>query len=465
MSQSEWQQVRTYVDHLGHRVVLEQYVTPDYEPDPNHIIPIQVYSLVPLDNDHDNLRRYLMQSFWNDEVKPLFEIYSYCPPNDFTCIEHNRIEIARRKQQYQSGVENPLPLIPQFIRPDDYSTVGFCVLLRSHSYRLGYVEDSDKLAKLGEGPDLLYFNRSYSSTCKYVDEVQRGSEDGESLSPEGFELAIQRVMDQIYVGQILMIDIFNGVSPPPERYALDIDEGEIPSSDLPSEEQIRDQLGLETSVCGFSLHPEFQVSQDANIVTVTNTPEGKTPDIQYLVHALFLGSIRDTAGPSLLESTARLFTASIFSHLPANKTLTLKFFIPNSPSLSAVRPAQNEVLEILFRQTQQEDRENPFPIGALHNISTGDDRTPTSKRITPQIPEKHIITGQGRFCELFRLFTIVLDRAKFVSEAGVYFYMAHLVGSENPDPSMEDAPDDTQVVRCVDMSTVARRLGVVVLDG
>ena len=465
MSQSEWQQVRTYADHLGHRVVLEQYVTPDYEPDPDHIIPIQVYSLVPLDDDHKNLRRYLMQSFWDDEVKPLFEIYSYCPPDDFACIEHNRIEIARRKQQHRSGVENPLPLIPRFIRPDDYSTVGFCVLLRSHSYRLGYVEDSDELAKLGEGPDLLYFNRSFSSTRSYVDEAQRESEDDESLSSEGFELATQRVTDQIYIGQILMIDILNGVGPTPERYALDVDEGETPSSDLPSEEQIRDQLGLETSVGGFSLHPEFQVSQDANIVTVTNTPEGKTPDIQYLVHALFLSSIRDTAGPSLLESTARLFTASMFSHLPANKTLTLKFFIPNSPSLSAIRPAQNEVLEILSRQTQEEDRENSFPIGALHNISTGDDQPPTSKRITPQIPEKHIITGQGRFCELFRLFTVVLDRAKFVSEAGVYFYMAYLDGSENPDPSMQDAPDDTQVVRGVDMSTVAGRLGVVVLDG
>lgn len=43
--------------------------------------------------------------------------------------------------------------------------------------------------------------------------------------------------------------------------------------------------------------------------------------------------------------------------------------------------------------------------------------------------------------------------------------MAYLDGSENPDPSMQDAPDDTQVVRGVDMSTVAARLGVVVLDG
>ena len=46
--ESGWQQVRTYADHLGHRVVLEQYVVPD--PEPDHLVPIQVYSLVPLDS-------------------------------------------------------------------------------------------------------------------------------------------------------------------------------------------------------------------------------------------------------------------------------------------------------------------------------------------------------------------------------------------------------------------------------
>ena len=34
--EDDWQQVRTYADHLGHRVVLEQYVEPDYPPDPTY---------------------------------------------------------------------------------------------------------------------------------------------------------------------------------------------------------------------------------------------------------------------------------------------------------------------------------------------------------------------------------------------------------------------------------------------
>ncbi|KAJ5987935.1 hypothetical protein N7481_003145 [Penicillium waksmanii] len=60
MEGSDWQQVRTYADHLGHRVVLEQYVVPD--PEPDHLVPIQVYSLVTLGDDHEKLREYLMQN-------------------------------------------------------------------------------------------------------------------------------------------------------------------------------------------------------------------------------------------------------------------------------------------------------------------------------------------------------------------------------------------------------------------
>lgn len=460
MSEKGWQQIRTYPDHLGHRVVLEQFVEPDFTPDPRHLVPIQVYSLVPLDADHQQLREYLMHSFMNEELKPLFEIYSYCPPDAFACIEHNRLEIAHRKQQHRSGVEYPPPLIPQFFHPGDDTPVGFCVLLRSHSYRLGYVEDWDELAEEGEGPDLLYFNRSFPSTRSGVDEAQSSSESG-NLSAEAFELSTERVMCQIDIGQIIMNDIFLNAGRPGLQYAMDVDEGEPPNSNPPSVEQIRDQLGQETSVGGFSLDPTFQVSRDADIVTVTNTPEGSTPDIQYLVHAMFLSSLRDTEGPSLLESTARLFTASIVSHLPVNKTLTLKFSIPNSPSWSSIRPAQTEYLS---HQTQERDQENPFPIGALHTFSAGDEQPPTAHRITPQQPEDTLLAAQRTLRTPFRMFAVVLDRAKFVSEAGIYFYMADWDASGDPDPDLEVCSYDTQVWRGVGISAIAERLGMVVLE-
>ncbi|KAL4778827.1 hypothetical protein BJX76DRAFT_362344 [Aspergillus varians] len=97
---SQWQQVYHYSDHLGHPVVLEEYVQPDWDPEPIHRVPIQVYSTAPLDQDHDKLCDYLLNSFNDEEMIPSFEVYSYCPPDSFACIEHQRCEIAYRKQQH-----------------------------------------------------------------------------------------------------------------------------------------------------------------------------------------------------------------------------------------------------------------------------------------------------------------------------------------------------------------------------
>lgn len=65
----------------------------------------------------------------------------------------------------------------------------------------------------------------------------------------------------------------------------------------------------------------------------------------------------------------------------------------------------------------------------------------------------------------YRLFTVVLDRTKFVSEAGFYFYIADFDLTGNPDPNLKVCPDDTMVLRGMDISTVAECLGVVALDG
>ncbi|KAJ5987934.1 hypothetical protein N7481_003144 [Penicillium waksmanii] len=339
----------------------------------------------------------------------MFEIYSYRPPDAFARIEHNRLEIARRKQQHRLGIENAPPLIPQFTGyPDKSIRIGLCVLIRSYSYRLGE-DDEDELAEAGEGPDMLYFNRSFSGTCRYH----------ENFSPEVFELTTERVKNQNDVGEIVVLDMFLGVGRAGTRDALDIDEGGPPSSDRLSEEEIRDQLSQETAVGGFSLDPVYRVTQDADIITVSNTTEGNISDIQYIVHALFLSSIRDTAGSSLLESTARLFTASIVPHLQANKTLTLKFFIPKSPTWTAIRPARTEVIEALSSESNQEgDQEDPFPIGALHTFYTGDEQSPaTIHRMAPQLSDAYFVPTEKPPRIPYRLFAVVLDRAKFVSEA------------------------------------------------
>lgn len=83
----------------------------------------------------------------------------------------------------------------------------------------------------------------------------------------------ERIVKRYNIGQILILDIFLKVGHPSLQYALEEDKGA--SSDPSPEEQIRDQLGQEIAVGGFSLDPSFQVSQDADIVSVTNTPDGR----------------------------------------------------------------------------------------------------------------------------------------------------------------------------------------------
>jgi hypothetical protein len=122
----------------------------------------------------------------------------------------------------------------------------------------------------------------------------------------------------------------------------------------------------------------------------------------------------------------------------------------------AIRPALAKVLS---------HQENTFPIGALHTFSAGDEQPPTAHRFTPQQSDKYFASAKGTASTLFRLFTVALDRAKFLSEAGVYFYMAGFDAFRDPNPYLQICPDDTQIFRGVDMSTSAGRMGIVVLDG
>ncbi|OQE12284.1 hypothetical protein PENVUL_c001G08374 [Penicillium vulpinum] len=410
MSASDWQQVRNYPDHLGHCVVLEQFVEPDYSPEPSHLVPIQVYSLVPLDADHQQFREYLMHSFIHEIFPELFHSSRFIP-------------ITR-------PMHSPASTIIGFFRPSNDTPVGFCILLRSHSYRIGYTEDRDELAGAGDDPGLLYFNRCFSNTRNHVVEALRSSDSEGELSPEALELSTERVMCQIDLGQIIMCDVFLNAGSPSLQYALDVDEGEPPDPNPPPEEQLHEQLDQEMSAGGFSLDPSFQVSQNADVVTITNTSEGNDPDMHYLVYAPFLSYLRNSV---------------------ANKILNLEFFIPESNSWSAIGPAHTEALS--HQQTN-------LPIGALHTFCASEDDLPAPHYISPQLPEESLSAARKMLRTPFRMFAVVLDRANFVSQAGIFFYMTNFDALNDPDLNLEVSPDDTQIRRGVGISEVARRLAM-----
>ncbi len=448
-----WQQVRHYKDHLGHPVVLEQNVDPGHEPAPSHLAPIQVYSLVPLEPDHEKVRDYLLGSFWNDEVMPLFEIYSYCPPDAFACIDHNRREIAFRKQQHRSGVENAPGLIPQFFRHcwDNEPPIGRCVLLRSHCYRLDY--DDDK-ASAG-GPDALNFTRTFSSTRSDVDDRQIPSYPPDGCFLERFELSTERITLREYVEQLVVLDMFLNSNPRGKLYfGMDIDEVNPPDSTPPSEEQIRDQLSQQTAVGGFTLDSSVQVAQDSDIVTVANTPKGADPDLQYLICVPFLSHLDSATATPLLENTARLFGSALQFHLPVPQTVNLIFSIPESHSnpWSGIRAAHDAVIT---------SQPVAFTPGALHNFPADDNEPAALHRVTPQNELDSIADAKHAARDPCGVFAVVLDRANFISDAGVYFYIADF-GDDGI--SEENLSDDTTIRRCVGMAEAARRLAMLAIE-
>lgn len=225
-----------------------------------------------------------------------------------------------------------------------------------------------------------------------------------------------------------------------------MDEGVLPDQTLVPEGQIRQQLDQQSNV---SLGPHFRLSLDRGIVTVTNAPEASEPDIQYPVVAPFLSHLSSNVKGPLLESAARLFTAALVGHLLSPKTLTLKFHVPESSPWSAILPAHHRLLK---------HENTAFTIGALHLFSSQNDEPPATHRVCPFFCGDTLATARRAVNDTFRVFTVVLDRPNFVSEAGVYFYM------DERDKDEWDDAEDTQVLRCPGMHEAARRLAMLVVE-
>ncbi|PLN83777.1 hypothetical protein BDW42DRAFT_164074 [Aspergillus taichungensis] len=467
----QWQQRRQYDDHLGNPVVLEEYITPNVDPEPSEQVAIQVYSTVPLDEDHTALRDYLLSSWSFEGPKPLFEIYSYCPSDAFACVEHNRREIAFRKHQHSMlSTSNPPPLIPYFFHWRYESPVGCCVLINSHSYRLGYITDEEAYRAAGPAPDWLAFNRTFTHTLATVDTAQRVSAAQPSsfgpreLYPEAFEMDFMRIRRQETIGQHTVLNVFGnrkgfGSDKRFLHYGLDTYEGEPAESAPPSEEHIQQQLDQQLADSNLTLDETFRVShRDSSTVVVSNTPDDAAPNLQYLLYVPFLSHLgADDQAAALLEKTARLFTAAVVYNLSPLETLHLEFRIPPSPSWSAILPAYDDTLRD-HDALRHEEGENS-PIGARHTIPPSEHPA----RVSPQRRSDRLVTAQAMLKDPYRVFAVVLDKPAFVREPGVCFYMTDYDDSNEPDPEDPSSPD-TQVWRSAGMAQVARRLAMLAVE-
>ncbi|KAL2826937.1 hypothetical protein BJY01DRAFT_262162 [Aspergillus pseudoustus] len=398
----------------------------------------------------------------NPVVNPLFEIYLYTPTDAYDCIGHHRREIAYRTQQDFFGRNNPPPLlIPQFFEERYGITIWCCMLIRTHSYRLGYIEDGEEYAAAGEAPDWLYFTCTFSSTRGTVDPVQRlpsakadPDNDDDELNQEAFELTIDHIRNQAEIGQQIMQQTFPnaagfGDDQNTLHYAMDVEEGS-PSDGTPSSETlIREQLDQRITDGGHTLHDRFGASHGVGGgVTVSDKPEGGRDGHPITTSStpLFLSHTRDQAtAPGLLDSTARFFTAALKSHLPNSKSFHLEFHIPQ-PS-STPWPASISA----HRAGLATHGPNGFPIGTLQTIGANNN-PPTLHRVSPARREDSLVTAKTTISRIYRIFAVILDRASFIIKAGAYFFIDHYNSLNN------------LVWRSAGIREVARWLEMVVIE-
>lgn len=443
-----WAQ-REYVDHQGNPVVLGKFIQHDEEftqPVGRARYTVQIYSAIPIqENDYEKLDDYLSETDPPDA--PKFEIYSYRPRNALSCVEHQRHEIAYRKRLHAEAeaagqsTEALPPLIPMAEKLcKSRDRVGFCLFLTSESFR----------AVLGTGPQWIHFDRRIPSGLSEIPIVERL--EGFGVHPELWELEAIAKNHQRRVGSDIRWAITRICRGGELDYGLDQDEGQPVPSLFDDPGHIMEVLTQQMQGLSFdTLHLTRGLGPEA--VTVTNGASDFSEEcnLQYIVYVPFLGNIQNPA--DLLETTARLFTASIVAHISAIKTVRFEFRVPDSSSVSSILPEHPQSLQV-----------PQFTSGALQNL---DHMKSQRERVLPLDPKDRVYDKQ-RLLDPCKLFAVVLDRPSFITEPGVMFLQ---VTSEYPPPPERRANSSgfgdghwMEVRRSAGMPEVARRLAMLTVE-
>lgn len=451
-----WAQ-REYIDHQGNPVVLGKFIQHDEEftqPKGRARYTVQIYSVIPIqENDYEKLHNYLSETGPPDA--PKFEIYSYCPRNAISCVEHQRHEIAYRKRLHaeaeaaEKSTEALPPLIPMAEKlRQSRDRVGFCLFLTSGSFRADPIKKN--YAVMGTGPQWIHFDRRISSGLSGIPIIERL--EGFGVHPELWELEVIAKNHQRCVGSDIRWATTRICHGGELDYGLDQDEGQLVPSLLDDPGHIMETLtqqmqGLPLDALHLSRGPGSET------VTVTNAASDFSEEcnLQYIVYVPFLGNIQNPA--DLLETTARLFTASIVANLPAIKTVRFEFCVPDSTSVSSILPKHPQPLQV-----------PQFTSGALQNLNLMQSQR---VRVLP-LDHKDQVYDKQRLLDPCRLFAVVLDRPSFITEPGVMFLQ---VTSEYPPPPERPANGSgfgdghwMEVRRSAGMPEVARRLAMLAVE-
>jgi hypothetical protein len=429
------------------------------EPDPPDEPPkppfsLQIYSTIRLEGDFSSLAQYLGSGIDSQGCCIYFDIYAE-KSDLFCCVEHQRHEIAYRKAQANASTLQAIRPIPKVSRDafTDPRRHGFLIVITSDAYRNtsaphDFVDPT--------GPLWVHFDRKFPhkscidvSSRLEVEPVSTMRSLGIPLEeidvlPEKIEIIAERIQQTSNIPNSLStlygISLLEYGRP---DYGLDEDEG------LPTDPLIThgDKLSLQAQSLMLA---DFQViNGPRDAVTIISASISSSPDLRYLVYAPFLHypGVKDS-----LESTGKLFSASITSHLPSGKT--------QEPTLSSA---------LSLHRTQMTSRPN-MSVGAIHTIKTKPDiipRTPTRFYPCTQNEQRPFFPN----IERYKTFLVVLDKPNFVEENGVLFLMTDggkFIKRPWDEIGISGGPSsdylETQVWRSAGMAEVARRLGMLVLE-
>lgn len=440
---------REYVDHEGNTVILGKvasYARQFYSPEGGEAYRFQVYSTIPIQPEELNqlYKYFCFDLTW----LPFLEIYSYNPPDGLACVEHQRREVAHRKrlhaEQRTGEYDDSLPPLIPTMRTgfQDGFMSGFCFLLTSKSYLRGLFPDNDH----GTGPWRISFDRNLPSAVKELDlvkrldepasELQTFAEWGIAVNPEIRDISVDITTDQSVIHSD-MKELMRGIYSTYAYGEIDYGAHEPPPpvsfDETPTAQYIQEVLEQQTAdVQSDSLRLITRTRAEDNTVTVTNNPDGES-DLQYVIYVKFLAHI-EREKTVLLETTARIFTASIISCLAATKTVYFEFRIPG-PSLSSLISAAPD----------------GFNVGALHDYDG------SVTRVQPLI-RRELDTKPLRP----HFFTVVLDKPAIIQEPSVLFYTLWSNPLQCIEPQVTDRVIETR--RSAGIREAARRLAMLAME-
>ncbi|OQE21359.1 hypothetical protein PENSTE_c012G08121 [Penicillium steckii] len=456
-SPRQWRQ-KEYSDYQGNPVILGK-VSRDqafYAPEGKDKYTIQVYSQAPIQQrDFKSLYEYLSPSL---DFCIFIEIYTSAQRDAFTCVEHQRHEVAHRKRLYENreeSSESRPPLIPTFNPASRSSSghvnnsepnydTGACLLLTSDSYRAG--EDQEQRDRMGTGPLFINFSRKFLNQIHEIDLADRVdfnelddlpafAEFGTEVRPEATEIVVESHQNQYNMDQYVQSMLDSIQMQKTENVGMELDNGiDDPASvqDTWQSHQVRRILDEQRSEAQDSVSPDnlfvTQGPQDIGITVKNHSSEES--DLQYGIFVQFLEDIPDL---DLLEITGRLFTSQVLSLLDSKKTVRFDFRVPGA-SLSSILPISSNMT-----------------VGALHVLEDG-----SKRRVLPL--EQHDI---GKIFDLVcEDFAVVIDKPEFITEPGVLFLLNNIKRNYGSQLNRIIA----QVRRSAGMPEVARRLAMLAVE-